>query len=57
MDYIFGIFTIKFNGNGYDEILELKKKKFSYRPTHIGETGSGKGKQNYFYSWPGHWSS
>ena len=35
---ILGLFTIKFNG--YDEILEVKKKN-SNRPTHTGETGSG----------------
>ena len=34
---ILGLFTIKFNG--YDEILEVKKK--SDRQTHTGETGSG----------------
>ena len=39
------MFTIKFYG--YDEILKLKKKNFD-RPTHTGETGSGKGKQKYF---------
>ena len=43
---ILGLFTIKFNG--YDEILEVKKKKISDRPTHTGETGSGKRKQKYF---------
>ena len=39
---ILGLFTIKFNR--YDEILEVQKK-ISDRPTHSGETGSGKGKQ------------
>ena len=43
---ILGPFTIKFNG--YDEILEFKKKEFSNRPTHPREIGSGKGKQKYF---------
>ena len=44
-----GLFTIKFNR--YDEIFEVRKnnnKKISDRPTHTGETGSGKGKQKYF---------
>ena len=41
---ILGLFTIRFNGFG---ILEVKKK-ISDRPTHTGDTGSGKGKQKYF---------
>ena len=28
--------------------FEKVKKKISDRPTHTGETGSGKGKQKYF---------
>ena len=28
--------------------FEKVKNKISYRPTHTGETGSGKGKQKYF---------
>ena len=39
------VFTIMFNG--YDEILDVKKK-ISDGPTHTEETGSGKGKLKYF---------
>ena len=40
---IVGLFIIRFNEYG---IQGVKKK--SDRPTHTGETGSGKGKQKYF---------
>ena len=31
--------------------MEFEKLKKKFRPTHTRETGSGKGKQKYFYGW------
>ena len=32
----------------FQNLRKVKRKKISDRPTHTGETGSGKGKQKYF---------
>ena len=32
----------------FQNLRKIKKKQFSDRPTHTGETGSGKEKQKYF---------